>query len=124
MLLIDEDPPTMNPFGMAIGRPINPACGSPFVGLELGLGAARGPHADERHSGRSGRVAPHRISSGDGLGAVGSANESSLVPAGPHFLRKVACSPLQSTSGFASHARGHWFESSSAHHVKPTVITI
>ena len=62
----------------------------------------------------------HRVSSGDGLGAVWSAIESSLVLAGPQFLRKVACSPLQSTSGFASHARGRRFESSSAHHVNQT----
>jgi hypothetical protein len=49
-----------------------------------------------------------------------SPNESSRVLAGPQFLRKVPCSPLQSTTGVASHVRGHWFESSSAHHASCT----
>ena len=34
------------------------------------------------------------------------ANESSKVLAGPRFLRNVPCSPLQSRTGSASHARG------------------
>jgi hypothetical protein len=66
----------------------------------------------------------HRVSSGDGLGAVVSPNESSMALAGPQFLRKVLCSPLQSAAGFASHARGHWFESSSAHHLTQTATMV
>ena len=51
-------------------------------------------------------VAYHGVNSWDGFGTVVSPNQSLRVLAGPRFLRNVPCSPLQSTAGSASHARG------------------
>ena len=39
-------------------------------------------------------------------------------PARSRFIQEFRASPLQSSTGIASHARGHRFESCSAHHTQ------